>query len=255
MHLGPVRSFAVVAAATIALFHLLPEALSEGGWAALGAALLGLALPAGLERLLPAHGAHCHHDRVPTTALALGYSAVLAHQFGEGAVVGSLARTGALQPGLVLALAAHTVPLAMVVAMGILENRSVGGRQPHRDIWLGLGGVATATLVGALLGNTLSEGAFRELGPWLLGVVAGLLLHTLAHDARPRNTRTTKARRLDAAAGSAGLVVALAGLERDGWIFAASPLLRWTAFGGAAVLGLVRSLWLRDLRRQRRLQR
>src|SRR5262249_32257877 len=68
-----VRTFAVVAAASIALLHLLPEAVSEAGWGALLAAALGAFGPIALERAIPSQRAHAHD--APTTALAMGYAA------------------------------------------------------------------------------------------------------------------------------------------------------------------------------------
>src|SRR5689334_14777484 len=106
-----IRTFAVVAAASIALLHILPEAVAAAGAGALAAALLGAVGPMVLERALPARPSH----EAPTTALAMGYAAVVVHQAGEGAALASLAETGALSAGIVLAIAAHTTPLAMVV--------------------------------------------------------------------------------------------------------------------------------------------
>ena len=88
------RTFAVVAAASIALLHLLPEAVADAGWGALAAAFLGAVGPIALERAIPSQHAHPHE--APTTALAMGYAAVVAHQAGEGAALASLAETGAL---------------------------------------------------------------------------------------------------------------------------------------------------------------
>ena len=76
-----IRTFAVVAAVAIALFHLLPEAISAAGWMVLIATAIGAFGPAALERMIPSERAHTHD--APTTALAMGYAAVIAHQAGE----------------------------------------------------------------------------------------------------------------------------------------------------------------------------
>src|SRR5688572_5002322 len=91
-----IRTFAVVAAGSIALLHLLPEAMAEVGWGALLAAAGGFFGPLLLERWLVPHEKRAHS--APTTALAIGYAAVAAHQMGEGAAIASLARSGALSP-------------------------------------------------------------------------------------------------------------------------------------------------------------
>jgi ZIP family zinc transporter len=243
--MGPIRTFAVVAAAAIALLHLLPESIEQvGSWALLAAAL-GLAAPAALERAFPAHGGHAHHERAPTTALAIGYAAVLAHQLGEGAAVASLARTGMLTASIVLAIAAHTVPLAMVVAIGVLEAKGRAEGGATRATLLALAGVAIATAGGAMLGNLVGAATLAVIQPWILAVVAGLLLHALAHDARPHALEGFGPRAADAVSGLGGLAVATAGLEPSGWLVSLAPSVRLAGLAGAAALVLARSLLLR----------
>lgn len=211
-----VRTFAVVAAASVALLHLLPEAIAEVGLWAVLATGVGLVGPVAIERAIPARQGH-HHEKAPTTALAIGYAAVVAHQAGEGAAVATLARTGALTLSVILAIAAHTVPLAMVVAIRVLEVR--GGRGARRATGLALAGVALATVAGAFAGNLVGAARLEAVEPWILATIAGVLLHALAHDpAAPAATPPTRsARVLDAAAGLVGLVVALVGVEEHGW--------------------------------------
>jgi ZIP family zinc transporter len=246
--MAPIRTFAVVAAAAIAVFHLLPESIDLVGLWALVAAGVGLAAPAALERAFPAHGGHTHHERAPTTALAIGYAAVLAHQLGEGAAVATLARTGALTPSIVLAIAAHTVPLAMVVAIGVLEAKgkaATASGDATRTTLLALGGIALATTVGALLGNLLGAATLALVEPWILATVAGLLLHALAHDARPTALPGLGARATDALAGLGGLAVATAGIEPSGWLLAVPASMRSAGLVGAAGVVVARSLFLR----------
>jgi ZIP family zinc transporter len=213
--LSLLRTFAVVAAASIALLHLLPEAIAAVGWGALAAAGFGAFGPILLERLFPAYDEHTHE--APTTSLAMGYAAVVAHQAGEGAVLASLAETGALSAGIVVAIAAHTVPLSMVVGIRVLEvrGRAVAGSQ--RAIALALLGVALATAGGACLGSLLGAARLSAVQPWLLAVVAGLLLHALSHDALAAPLLSGSARTLDTLAGWAGLALASFGVEDHGW--------------------------------------
>jgi ZIP family zinc transporter len=212
--MSAISTFAVVAAASIALLHLLPEAIAAAGWGALAAAFVGAFGPIALERMIPSQ----HGHEAPTTALAMGYAAVVAHQASEGAALASLAETGALSVGIVLAIAAHTVPLAMVVAIRVLEARGEGARGHKRAIVLALAGVAAATAVGAAAGSVLGGERLVAVQPWLLAAVAGLLLHALSHDALAAPSFSVKARAADMLAGWAGLSLAVLGVERGGWI-------------------------------------
>jgi hypothetical protein len=233
--IAPLRVFAIAAAVSIALLHLLPEAVAEGGYFVLGAAAFGLLAPALLERaILPQHS---HRHGAPAVALAMGYAAVMAHQVGEGAVLASLAETGGLSMSIVLTIAAHTTPLAMVVGMRVLELRE--GQGARRAAALALAGVLGATLLGAFVGTLLEADVLDVAGPWLLATIAGLLLHTLLHDAFPRPKGGTASRLVHAAAGWLGLGIALTGVEHGGehggWVEGLGATLR---VGGIAILAL-----------------
>ncbi len=211
--MSALRTFALVGAASIALLHLLPEALGEIGWLALIAAVAGFLAPAVLERLVIGEaGAH----RTPTTALAMGYAAVLAHQFGEGAAVASLSRVGQLTLPVVLALAAHTVPLAMVVAIQVLEVRAgTGGKSAMSAA---LAGIALATVIGAFATRLVDVERLEAVEPWLLSAVAGLLLHALSHEAVASGPATTVSRAGEAVGGLLGLVLATIGIDEEEWV-------------------------------------
>jgi len=205
-------SFAVVASAAIALLHLLPEAIAEAGWGALGAAAAGFLGPFVIERLMPHKGPHAEDG----AALAVGYVAVLLHQAGEGTAVASLARAGELSPTIVLAIAGHTVPLAMVVAIQALGQ---GTKMKGRTLAaLSLAGTAFATVIGALSLDLVGDARIGAIKPWLVAAVSGLLLHALSH--APHVAEDTGARRrvTNILAGLVGLAVALVSLEQDGWI-------------------------------------
>ncbi|WP_437810613.1 hypothetical protein [Sorangium sp. So ce1078] len=211
--MSALRTFALVGAASIALLHLLPEALGEIGWPALMAAAAGFLAPAVLERaVIGEAGPH----RTPTTALAMGYAAVLAHQFGEGAAVASLSRVGQLTLPVVLALAAHTVPLAMVVAIQVLEVRAgTGGK---RAMSAALAGIALATVIGAFATRLVDVEHLEAVEPWLLSAVAGLLLHALSHEAVASGPATTVSRAGEAMGGLLGLVLATIGIDEEEWV-------------------------------------
>lgn len=211
--MSALRTFALVGAASIALLHLLPEALGEVGWSGLVAAAAGFLAPAVLERLvLGEAGAH----RTPTTALAMGYAAVLAHQFGEGAAVASLSRVGQLSLPIVFALAAHTVPLAMVVAIQVLEVRAgTGGK---RAMSAALAGIALATVIGAFATRLVDAERFEAVEPWVLAAVAGLLLHALSHEAVASGPATTLSRAGEVMGGLLGLILATVGIDEEEWV-------------------------------------
>ncbi len=236
-----IRTFAVVAAVAIALFHLLPEAISSAGGLVLVATAIGAFGPAALERMIPSERAHTHD--APTTALAMGYAAVIAHQAGEGAALASLAGTGALSAAIVLAIAAHTVPLAMVVAIRVLEVRAGPGAK--QATVLALAGVALATCAGALGGNLLGTARLTSVQPWILATVAGLLLHALSHDVLEPASQTRGGRIADMIAGWAGLLLALLGVEEGGWIDRIPVALRAFGFVALAAVIAARSFWRR----------
>jgi hypothetical protein len=233
-----IRTFAVVAAASIALLHLLPEAIGEIGWRALLAAAAGCLTPAVLERAVPMRRGHSH--RAPTAALAMGYAAVLAHQLGEGAAVASLDRLGQLTMPVVLAIAAHTVPLAMVVAIQVLEAKGgVGGK---RATSVALAGVALATVVGAFAASLIGVTQLEVVEPWLIATVAGILLHALSHEALESTAATPASRAGEAVAGLLGLALAVIGVEEEAWLQRFPLALRIAGIGLLSALVLLRSL-------------
>jgi ZIP family zinc transporter len=241
------RTFAVVAAASVAVLHLLPEAIEAIGFRALAATGAGLVGPALLERLFPIRGGHEH--RAPTTALAIGYAAVIAHQLGEGAALATLARSGALSASVVLAVAAHTVPLAMVVAIGVLEAKEKKDAAPATraamPTFLALTGIALATAAGAAIGSIVSASRLATVEPWVLATIAGLLLHALAHDHAPPHSMSRRARAVDAGCGLAGLGLAAIGTEQNGWIRELGPSMRAAGMVAAVSIIIGRSFFTR----------
>ncbi len=236
-----IRTFAVVAAASVALLHLLPEAIAAAGWGALAATVLGALGPIALERALPSQ----HGHEAPTTALAMGYAAVIAHQAGEGAALASLAETGALTLAIVLAIAAHTVPLAMVVGIRVTEVRGEDAGDHRRAIGLALLGVMAATACGAAAGSLIGGARLLTVQPWLLAAVAGLLLHALSHDVLAAPSASVQAKAGDTLAGWAGLALAAFGIEPGGWLDRVPWSLRVAGIAGLAAAIAARSFFAR----------
>ncbi|WP_437894845.1 hypothetical protein [Sorangium sp. So ce124] len=208
-----IRTFAVVAAASIALLHLLPEALGELGWRALLPAAAGLLAPMVMERLIVGEDCARH---APRMTLALGYAAVLVHQFGDGAAVTLLARAGLLSTPVVLALAAHTVPLAMVVSLLTREARA--GADGVRVTCAALTGIALATVLGALTPRLIGQHRFESAEPWVLATIAGLLVHAVSHEAIASRAVTPASRAAEAAGGLLGLALGVLGIDEEAWV-------------------------------------
>jgi hypothetical protein len=104
--------------------------------------------------------------------------------------------------------------------------------------------VALASAAGALVGA--ESAAFASFEPWVVAVVAGLLLHALAHGgSEPSRAATPGTRAGDFFAAAAGLGLAMFGVEDDSWIAA----LPWPARAGAIAV-CAAGFALRDLARR-----
>jgi len=234
-----IATFATVAAAGVALLHLLPEAIVEGGVFTLIPLLVTLFVPVLLER-------RSHRTDVsPTGALIAGYIAVLVHQAGEGTAIATLARTNELRPTIILAIAAHTVPLAMIVAIRAVTMSSDGQRGVFRAS-LALVGCALATVIGAMSVEVLDAAIIAQAKPWLVAAVAGLLLHALFHEHETKRPDEQDMRRriTDIVAGLLGLSIAILSLEPDGWVRLISWPLR-IAILGVSIAAVIARVFVR----------
>lgn len=230
-----IATFATVAAAGVALLHLLPESIVEGGVFALVPLLVTLFVSVLLERRSR------NADASPTGALIAGYIAVIIHQAGEGTAIATLARTNELRPTIIFAIAAHTVPLAMVVAIRAVTTSSDAHRSVIRAS-LALIGCALATVVGAFSIEVIDATFLAQTKPWLVAAVAGLLLHALFHDHETKRPDEPDVRRrvTDIVAGLLGLSVAVLTLEPDGWVRLVSWPLRLALLGALIAAVIVR---------------
>ncbi|MFI5308209.1 MAG: permease [Polyangiales bacterium] len=212
---SPFRTFAMVTAVAVVLGQLLPEALGEVGIAALAAFGLGFAAPRVAERLAARFSRPaCSHDDAMCTdlGLELGYVGLILHHVGDGIGLGLF--TGPLHAGhdhydVVAALAAHTVPLAALMALAFKTHRG------PLSAALRAVGIALSMLVGLLLARTLSPENLARFEPWLTAVVAGLLLHIVAHGWPEERKPTTSTRLMDFAAIGAGLAILALGGHSD----------------------------------------
>jgi hypothetical protein len=192
----PIRLVAMFAAVAVILTHLLPEALHELGLRALAGFAAGLALPSLAEGIGSAlarrrgtdHGhGHGHgHGGHPGSlaALEIAYVGLVLHRFGDGLSMGAYSRTTGTPwaaAGVVLALAAHIVPVTTVMILAIAALRG------RRAAMLRAAGLAAATMSGVVVASVAVSGGSESSAPWISAVVGGLLLHIVAHDVpRPR---------------------------------------------------------------------
>jgi hypothetical protein len=228
-----IGTFATVAAAGVALLHLLPEAIVEGGILTLIPLVVTLFVPVIIER-------RARDGRAsPSGPLLAGYIAVLVHQAGEGTAIATLAQTNELRPTIILAIAAHTVPLAMVVALRAVTTSS-NAHQGRVRAALALAGCALATVVGAMSLEVIDASLIAKGKPWLVAAVAGLLLHALLHGTKRAYVDDMRGRITDVVAGLVGLSVAVLSLEPDGWVRLVSWPLRLALLAAMVTAVVVR---------------
>jgi hypothetical protein len=203
---GPLRTFALAAALTVVLTHLLPEALEELGASAVLLVAAAAALPA-WWRMLTGLGTHTH-SAGGHAGLIAGYLGLLVHHVGDGIGLGAYS---ALPGGafahidVLLALAVHTVPLVAVVTFAF---RAVSGT---RAAVLRASGLALASVSGVVLSAFVADGEAHHFSAWIAAGVAGLLLHVVTHDLGRDLPATATTRAVDFAAAVAGVAVSLLG--------------------------------------------
>lgn len=216
--IGPVRTFALTAALSVVVVHLLPSSLATAGlWAILIFAgglvapeLLGkageLLWRARKSKPLGPHNA----DRRRTIALEAGYFGLLIHHIGDGLGLGAF--TGEMyaasgSAGVVAALAGHTVP---VVAIVVLSFDSMHGRGSALSRALGL---AVASVVGVWLSNSIPHDSVAAASAYISAFVAGTLLHVVSHDLALDLPKSAAGRVADLVAAGLGIYVSFLGGE------------------------------------------
>jgi hypothetical protein len=205
---GPLRSFALAAALTVVVTHLLPEAFVELGAPALFVFAAATAVPAWARVVgrLFGGGEHSH------AGLKAGYVGLLAHHVGDGLGLGAYGTApggGHAHVDVLLALAVHTVPLVAVVSFAF---RSSGGT---RAAVLASAGLAAASVVGVGASALVPHELTHSLNGWIAAGVAGLLVHVVTHDLARDLPETHAARALDLAAVALGVGVSLLGGEAE----------------------------------------
>lgn len=180
--IGPgVRLVALVAALSVIGAHLLPEAFHSVGWIA----LLWLAAGAALPSLLHVGVRAVFRNRTiearkgaELTALELGYVGLVIHRFGDGLSMGAVEHATASKWAeliVLLALAAHIVPVTTIMLFAIRDLRGI------RSAVVRGFGLLVATLAGVVFVSALGASSEEPL-PWVSALVAGLLLHVVSHE-------------------------------------------------------------------------
>jgi hypothetical protein len=216
--MGPLRTFALVAALAVVVLHLLPLALTTiGGWAVL-VFFFGLVAPEALGKLGEMLWRARHSARVPggaqnaewrrVLALEATYFGLLLHRVGDGLGLGAFTgemSSSAGSAGVIVALSAHAVP---VVAIMVLAFDSYQGRGSALTRALGLW---VASTLGVWFSHSLPAAAFTEASAYISAFVGGTLLHVVTHDLASDLPKTLPQRAFDLLALGLGITVSLMG--------------------------------------------
>ncbi|HWP07800.1 MAG TPA: hypothetical protein VNN72_18750 [Polyangiaceae bacterium] len=207
---GALRTFAFAAALTVALTHLLPEALAELGAPAVLLFAATSVAPA-WGRILVRSRTHDHADG-GHAALSAGYAGLVVHHVGDGLGLGAYSELPggpAAHADVLLALAVHTVPLVAVVTLAF---RSLSGTRAAVGRAAGLAG---ASIGGVVLSTAVPEHLVHALSAWIAAGVAGLLMHVVTHDLGRDLPITPTARALDITAAIVGIATSMLGADAD----------------------------------------
>ncbi len=203
--LGYMRTFATLAAVAVVVTHLLPEALRELGPLSILLFLAGWFAPA-LAHFI---GQRSTSGRAQHAVLEAGYWGLVVHHVADGVGLGAYTRLPAAQGShldVIVALAAHTVPLIAVVALAY--RVSFG---PRSAVFRSLG-LALASVIGIGLASLVAPATMDRFAPVIAAVAAGLLLHVVTHDLTDDAARTPLARTLDVLVAALGVAVSLLGV-------------------------------------------
>jgi len=203
--LGYMRTFATMAAVAVVVTHLLPEALRELGPLSILLFLAGWFAPA-LAHFI---GQRSTSGRAQHAVLEAGYWGLVVHHVADGIGLGTYTRLPADQGShldVIVALAAHTVPLIAVVS---LAYRTTFGA---RSAVLRSLGLAAASVVGIGLSSLAGAQTIEGFAPIIAAVAAGLLLHVVTHDLTEDPAHGPLARSLDLLVAGLGVAVSLLGV-------------------------------------------
>jgi len=202
----PIRSFAIAAVAGVVILQLLPEALTESGWMALVAFLGAVVLPPLLGRFAPQAGDH--RRAVHFWGTELSFFGFVAHQWLESLALATY--TGGEHAehrhwGLIIAIAAHTLPLSAILVAEARTHR--GFRSAVRRTAI----ILAATVAGFASASLMRDHGFDVHTP-LAAALAGFLVHVVFHPQDASEPRPPWLATVDLAAIVLGLMLSGAGL-------------------------------------------
>ncbi|MFK7931168.1 MAG: hypothetical protein AB8H79_23495 [Myxococcota bacterium] len=173
--MGVARMSAAVVALAAVCFQLLPDAVSEVGWWALGATAIAIAIPVIME--LAGQQVVARQEARGHSSLEFAYVGLLVHQLGDGLALGALG-SGAHDHGhevSIVALAIHAVALSAVFVLAFRQARGV------QAAVLRAAGMAATLVGGALLVGVVPATWLAVAHPWVAAATGGLLLHVALH--------------------------------------------------------------------------
>jgi len=207
--LGYMRTFATLAAVGVVVTHLLPEALHELGPASVLLFLVGWFAP-GLAHFI---GQRSTRGQPAHAVLEAGYWGLVVHHVADGVGLGTYTRlplSSGSHLDVIVALAAHTVPLIAVIS---LAYRSTFGARSALIRSLGL---ALASVCGVLLSGLVAAETIERVAPVIAAVAAGLLLHVVTHDLIEDPPLGVLTRTLDLGIAALGVLVSALGIRASG---------------------------------------
>jgi hypothetical protein len=160
-----------VAVPLLVTLQVLPSAWQHRSALVLGALVVGILLPAALERA--SHALHRHTDAL---ALATGLVGLVVHTLLEGAAL--VPGAGGVPVAFTLAVILHQIPVGLVIWW------LVRPRYGSTLASVGVGSIALGTLVGYLLGVEVLGAMHGEGAEIFQALVSGTLVHVVFHQGR-----------------------------------------------------------------------
>ncbi len=204
---APLRTFAIVAVASLAMARLVPEAVAGiGGWALL-LFVAALVLPRLLAHVLGGLIARGRELNTRRLGAELGFLGFAAHQFAEGVALGTYSGPGHAEHGhldIVVAVAAHTIPLTALFLGAVVWGR--GRRAAGRRLLA----LSLASVLGFIVADRVANAVAGSALPVISALVSGFLCHVLLHREAGGVRRTFAIRLVDVIAAVAGAMLPLA---------------------------------------------
>ncbi|MDX9722198.1 MAG: hypothetical protein RBU37_15760 [Myxococcota bacterium] len=175
--------FVVLSVTSLVALHLVPHSIAGGGWLAVGATLIGLAIPLVAHAKAHPHRhqdglphAHQHSERLSTPVLVIGAVGLFAHELLDGTALALPVHSHDEEHSLLaLAVLLHRLPFGLALGLILMP---VWGFVRTLLVAIAL---CVATVIGFVLGgHTLPMAGLQGLAA-LQALIAGTLLHVVFH--------------------------------------------------------------------------